>query len=205
MALPQPRLPFTAEDYLQWEERQTLKHEYVNGEVFAMSGAEDRHVTIQGNLYTALRQHLRGGPCRVYVSDVKLHVAAANAYYYPDVFVTCGARDAASRLVKTEARLIIEVLSPSTAAYDRGGKFASYRLLPTLQEYAVVDIDARSIDLFRKAAGGLWVLHPGFGQDTVRFESVGLSLPLSECFADLEGDPPSAPTPESAHPNETSE
>jgi Uma2 family endonuclease len=122
------------------------------------------------------------------MNDVKLQVAAANAFFYPDVFVTCSERDAASRLVKQEPLLVVEVLSPSTAAYDRGDKFASYRLCPTLAEYAVIDIDRRAVDLFRKNAEGLWVLHPLAGNATLTLASVDHALALGELFADLEGD-----------------
>ena len=194
MALPQPKTPFTADDFLAWDTTQTVRHEYVNGEVFAMAGGEDRHASVSLAVASALRSHLKGSRCRVYMNDVKLRVEAANAFYYPDVFVTCSERDAANRQVKQDAVLVVEVLSPSTAAYDRGDKFASYRLSPTLTEYVVIDIDRRTVDLFRKSAAestsGLWVLHPLAGADTLHLASVDLRLPLSELFADLEGDTP---------------
>jgi Uma2 family endonuclease len=105
---------FTASDYLAWEAGQANRHEYLDGEVFAMGGAEDRHVTVAMNLAFALRQHLTGRPCRTYMSDMRLHVAAANSYFYPNVLVTCSAPDLASAMLKTEPSLIAEVLSPST-------------------------------------------------------------------------------------------
>lgn len=187
MALPQPKAPFSVDDFLAWDATQTERHEYVNGEVFAMAGGEDRHASVAGNLFAALHGHLKGSRCRVYMNDVKLQVAAANAFFYPDVFVTCSERDAANRLIKQEPLLVAEVLSPSTAAYDRGDKFASYRLCPTLAEYAVIDIDRRAVDLFRKNTDGLWVLHPCEGDHNLTLESVTLTLPLGELFADLEG------------------
>jgi len=188
MAVPQPKVPFSADDFLAWDATQTDRHEFVDGEVFAMAGGEDRHASVSGNLFAALHSHLKGSRCRVYMNDVKLQVAAANAFFYPDVFVTCSERDAASRLVKQEPLLVVEVLSPSTAAYDRGDKFAAYRLCPTLAEYAVIDIDRRAVDLFRKNTEGLWVLHPLTGEDTLTLASVDHTLPLGELFADLEGD-----------------
>ncbi len=110
------------------------------------------------------------------MSDMKLQVAAIGSYFYPDVLVTCSAGDHASPMVKHEAKLVIEVLSPTTAAYDRGGKFARYRLIPSLQELALIDIDARQTDVYRKGADGLWVLHPfGVGQ-TVELASVELRI-----------------------------
>ena len=188
MVLPQPKTPFSADDFLAWDATQTERHEFVDGEVFAMAGGEDRHASVSGNLFASLHSHLKGSRCRVYMNDVKLQVAAANAFFYPDVFVTCSERDAANRLVKQEPLLVVEVLSPSTAAYDRGDKFASYRLCPTLAEYAVIDIDRRAVDLFRKNAEGLWVLHPLVGNATLTLTSVDHALALGELFADLEGD-----------------
>ena len=127
MGPPLPNASMTAAEFLAWDEQQTLKREFVRGEVFAMSGGEDRNNTVAGNLYTALRQHLAGSPCRVYQADIKLRVEAADCYFYPDVMVTCSRADAASRLIKRDAVLVVEVLSPSTSAYDRGDKFADYR------------------------------------------------------------------------------
>jgi len=185
MGLAAEKTIFTAADYLTWEDTQTERHEYLNGEVFAMAGAEDRHVTVAGNCYMALRQHLSGGPCRTYMSDMRLHVAAANSYFYPDVLVTCSALDQVSPLVKTEPKLIIEVLSPSTAAYDRGLKFSHYRKLSSLEEYALIDLDTRITDVYRKGPDGLWVLHP-FGQgDTVELASVALQISADQLFADV--------------------
>lgn len=187
MALPQPKVPFSADDFLAWEANQTERHEYVNGEVFPVAGGEGRHASVSGNLFAALHGHLKGSRCRVYMNDVKLQVPAAKAFFYPDVFVTCSERDAASRLIQQEPLLVAQVLSPSTAAYDRGDKFASYRLCPTLVEYAVVDTDRRAVDLFRRNADGLWVLHPCDGDQSLTLECVTLTLPLGELFADLEG------------------
>lgn len=191
MALPQPQPSFSPDDYLLWEAEQTERHEYVQGEVFAMAGGEDRHASAALNLAVVLRHHLRGQRCRTYMADVKLQVDAADAYFYPDVFVTCSERDAAERLVKRDAVLVAEVLSPSTAAYDRGGKFARYRLCPSLQEYLLIDTETRSADLFRKAPDGLWVLHPHTLGEVLTLASVALSLPVADLFEDLEGDDPS--------------
>jgi Uma2 family endonuclease len=184
-ALKQQRM--TAAEFLAWDATQTLKHEFVGGEVFAMAGGEDRNATAAGNLYIALRQHLRGSPCRVYGSDVKLRVDTADSFYYPDLMVTCSAADAADRLIKREPILLVEVLSPSTAAYDRGDKFASYRQLPSLAEYLLVDVDSRRCDLFRKRPeDGLWVLHPSAPGEGVQLNSVDLAVGAEALWADLE-------------------
>ncbi len=176
---------FSAADYLMWEASQAERHEFVDGEVFAIAGAEDRHVTVGGNLYMALRQHLSGSACRTYMSDMKLNVAAANQYFYPDVMVTCSAQDQASPLVKSEPKLIVEVLSPSTAAYDRGLKFGYYRALPSLQEYVLVDLDTRATDCYRKGLDGLWVLHPFARDETVVLASVALEVSAATLFAEV--------------------
>ena len=180
-----PQTFFTAADYLAWEAAQLDRHEYIDGEVFAMAGAEDRHVTVSMNLAFALRQHLLGSPCRTYMSDMRLHVAAANSYFYPDVLVTCSALDLASPMVKAEPKLIAEVLSPSTAAYDRGVKFSHYRRLASLEEYVVIDLDTRSTDCFRKRDDGLWVLHPFVRGEAVSLASVALELSAAQLFAEM--------------------
>ena len=139
----------------------------------------------------ALRNHLRGGPCRVFIADMKLFVQADDAFYYPDVFVTCAESDRAQEQHKSAPTLVVEVLSPSTAAYDRGDKFASYRQLPSLQEYLLVDVGALRCDLFRKGADGLWVLHPSNAGEPVQLARVDLTLTPDALWADLE--PPAEP------------
>ncbi len=176
---------FSAADYLAWEAAQPNRHEYIDGEVFAMAGAEDRHVTVAMNLAFALRQHLAGSPCRTFMSDMRLHLAAANCYFYPDVMVTCSALDAASPLVKTEPKLIAEALSASTAAVDRGLKFSHYRSLASLQEYVLIDLDSRSTDCYRKGADGLWGLHPFARGEPVALASVALELTAAQLFAEV--------------------
>lgn len=181
---------FTAEQFLAWDATQPTKHEFVRGEVFAMAGAHEAHVRLALNLSVALHQHLQGSPCRLYIADMKLRVEAADAYFYPDVFVSCSAADATDPLIKREPVLVVEVLSPATAAYDRGEKFAAYRQLPTLQEYLLVDPAARRCDLYRKGTDGLWVLHPGAPEQGVHFASVGLELDGARLWDEV---PPARP------------
>ena len=178
------QLPMSAEEFLAWDAQQTVKHEFVRGEVFAMAGAGKVHVTLTGNVFMALRQHLRGSPCSTFFADTKLRVEATDAFFYPDVIVTCSAADAADPQVVREPVLLVEVLSPSTAAYDRGAKFAAYRQLPTLREYLLIDPDTRRCDLFRKGdgEGGLWVLHPFEAAQDLRLTSVGLDLAAADLW-----------------------
>jgi Uma2 family endonuclease len=192
-ALEKPRM--SADEFLAWDEGQTLRHEFLRGEVYAMAGGEDRYYTAALNLAVALRLHLRGTPCRVYGSDVKLRVEAADAFFYPDLMVTCSARDAADRLHKREPVLVVEVLSPSTAGFDRGEKFAAYRTLDSLREMLLVDVAVRRCDLYRRGADELWVLHPSAGDEPVVLDSVGLTVPAAVLWAEIEGDAPPGPEP----------
>ena len=179
------QLRLSAHDFLAWDKTQTLRHEFVHGEVFAMAGAGEVHVTVALNVAIQLRQHLAGTPCRTFITDMKLRVEAADAYFYPDVMVTCSAADTADPLVKREPVLLVEVLSPATAAYDRGDKFAAYRRLPSLREYLVIDTDSRRSDLHRLGADGLWVLHPFERDDAVQLDSVALALAPAALWAEL--------------------
>lgn len=186
------QLPMSAADFLAWDATQTLKHEFLRGEIYAMTGALDAHVTTTMNVSMALRQHLRGTPCRTFMSDMKLRVEAADAFFYPDVFVTCSAADSADPQIKREPVLVVEVLSPSTAAYDRGDKFAAYRQLPTLRELLFIDPRRRRCDLHRLGADGLWVLHPFDPGATVVLDSVGATLPPEVLWEDVAETGPAA-------------
>ena len=181
-------LPLSAADFLAWDATQTTRHEFVRGEVFAMAGAGERHVTVAGNVYVALRQHLAGSPCRTFITDMKLRVEAVDAFFYPDVMVTCSERDAGDPLVKREPVLLVEVLSPATAAFDRGDKFAAYRSLDSLREVLLVDPDLRRCDLFRRQAvdgGEAWVLHPSAPGEGVELVSVGLAVTADALWAEV--------------------
>ncbi|MBD9360050.1 Uma2 family endonuclease [Methylomonas fluvii] len=180
------RLHFSATDFLAWEETQTEKHEFVAGEVFAMTGARQDHVVVSLNIASALKQRLRGTPCRPYIADLKLKVEAAEAFFYPDVMVSCHPGDLGNQQYICNPTLIVEVLSDSTAAYDRGGKFAAYRKLASLQEYLIVDIDARRVECFRRTPDNDWLLHDYFGEVDCHLHSLNLSLPLAEIFEDIE-------------------
>lgn len=148
----------TPEEYLQLEANSDIKHEYINGEVYAMAGATDTHVTIAGNIFALLLSHLRGSGCRVYISDMKVRIENKNRFYYPDVLVTCENRDRENNTFKKFPNLIIEVLSDSTEASDRGDKFADYQSLPSLQEYVLVNTRKTRIECFRRTKEDLWLL-----------------------------------------------
>jgi len=176
----------TGEEYLAWEAEQTEKHDFVNGEVYAMAGAEGGHVTTSGNLYMALRQHLAGSPCRTFIADMKVQAHESSSYFYPDVVVTCSEADRASPLIKREPKLIVEVLSPRTAAYDLGEKFAQYRRIASLQELAFIDVNSRRCDVYRRAPDGLWLLHPFDAGQAITLASVDLTISAEVLFAEVD-------------------
>jgi len=185
MAEPLQGAHLDRDSYLRWEAEQAEKHEYVAGEVFAMVGARREHVLVAGALHARLRAHLKGSRCQSFVSDMKLFVAAADAFFYPDVMVSCDERDRRAEYAIEHPVLVVEVLSDTTAAYDRGVKFAAYRKLEGLREYLLVDIDARRLELYRREADHWLLLETDAGRAPLRLESVDLSLSIDEAFEDL--------------------
>ncbi len=186
MGKPLTKTSFDADAYLAWEAAQPDKSEYVAGAVFGMVGVRRAHATVALNVGAALREHLRGSPCLSFVSDMKLRVAAADAYFYPDVMVTCDPRDRRADLFVDHPKLIVEILSESTAAYDRGAKFASYRQITELQEFVLIDIDARRVEVFRRQPGNEWLLHDYATEPTCHFDSVKLTLTMETVFEDVD-------------------
>jgi Uma2 family endonuclease len=183
-----PIATFSGSDYLAWETAQAERHMYVRGEVFSMAGGTAEHNLVAGDTFATLRLYLKGSPCKVFIGDMRLHIEAADCYYYPDVVVTCASVDTSNPKITTlsAAKLVIEVLSPSTSAFDRGDKFADYRKLDTLEEYVLIDPEKRSVDVFRKGGDGLWVLHPSnSAAPSVSFASVGWAGTLSDLVADV--------------------
>ncbi len=186
MNIPATRSDFDAESYLTWEEQQETKHEYIRGEIFPMVDARREHVVVTGNLSAAFKQRLRGGSCQAYVSNLKLRVEAADSFFYPDVMVSCDAQDHAASQFIEHPTLILEVLSESTAAFDRGDKFAAYRTLPSLQEYVLVDIPSRRVETFRRAEGGDWLFHECLAEHgDCRFVSLDVAIPFDEIFENV--------------------
>jgi Uma2 family endonuclease len=141
---------FTPPEYLDWEAQQPVKYEYLNGEVYAMTGGTLAHNDIALNLYAALRSHVRARKCRINVADAKVEVSS-RAYFYPDVVVSCHPQDQRAIDLIRHPTLIIEVLSPSTAGFDRGDKFKAYRRIASLQEYILVDAETMNVDCYRRS------------------------------------------------------
>ena len=179
------RQPITVEEYLKLEETSTVRHEYVAGELFAMSGASRRHNRIAGNVFSALRTHLDGGPCHPYITDLKvgLSVGRDEFYYYPDVLVVCGAEDLASSIVR-DPKLVLEVLSPSTQRVDRQEKAVNYRHIPSLDEYILVAQDRPEVTIYRREDNWLARILTDL-EEVAEFRSLALSLRLERLYAGI--------------------
>lgn len=185
----------TPDEYLKQEAQSIDKHEYRDGDVYAMAGAMDAHVTIAGNLFAELRQFLRSSGCRVYITNMKARIESINRFFYPDVMVTCDPQDQETAAYKRFPKLIVEVLSESTEAYDsptetlyeRGDKFADYCRLESLQEYVLVSAKRKRVECFRRGENGLWVLQ-GYGEvasdRTFTLESIGFTGELAMLYED---------------------
>jgi Uma2 family endonuclease len=181
--------PMNPQEYLKWELTQPMRYEYIEGEVFAMTGGTKPHNRIALNLATALDSHLMERGCEVYIADVKVQVSPAGPYHYPALVVTCDHRDSESNQFVQYPCLIVEVLSPSTEAFDRGGKFTQYRKLKTLQEYVLIQSEQVGVECFRRNEQGLWVLYPYEEGETLTLESVGLSLPVASLYRQVKFEP----------------
>jgi Uma2 family endonuclease len=179
------KIILTAEEYLKGEETADCKHEYQNGAVWAMAGATDNHVTIAMNLALLLKQHLKNTPCRTYISDMKVQVEKADAYFYPDVMVTCNPKDQSNTIYKQHPLFIAEVLSPSTEAFDRGNKFNAYRQLDSLQTYWLIDTQAQRVDSFTRTQNDDWLLHSyAKADEMIEIKAIEVRCLLKELYED---------------------
>ncbi|MBD2496392.1 Uma2 family endonuclease [Nostoc sp. FACHB-280] len=180
VALPD-RIFISADEYLIWEPTQEQRYEYWDGEVVAMSGGTRNHNRVSGNFFKLLDDALGDRICEVYIVDVKVQVETGQKYLYPDVVVTCDKRDDDPQLIQFPC-LIIEVLSPSTEAADRGKKFAAYRQSPTLQEYVLVQVAQPGVEVFRRNEQGKWVLSDYNLGDTLLLESVNVEIAIADLY-----------------------
>jgi Uma2 family endonuclease len=175
-------LPITAAEYLEGELRSEIRHEFVDGRIYAMSGVSFRHNEICGDTYATIRDHLRGGPCRVFIEAVKVQIAddVGESYYYPDVFVTCEPADDKSYLARSP-KLIIEVLSESTSRFDRGDKLTTYKRMPSVEEIVYIEQDWPEIYIVRRSDH--WKKHIYTQFDSlIHLESIDLTLPVSAFY-----------------------
>ncbi len=185
MTLSQFQSYLSPEEYLEIEKSSPIKHEYIQGQIYAMAGASDAHVTITANLVTLLRNHIRGTGCRLYVADMKVRIESLNIFYYPDIMVTCDQRDTSFEYFKRYPSLIIEVLSPSTEALDRGDKFSDYQELETLQEYVLISQNRRRVDCFRRNTEGRWELYSYRGNQELQLNTLNFSGSLTDVYEDV--------------------
>jgi Uma2 family endonuclease len=176
---------FTPEEYFDWEEQQQIRHEYINGEVYAMTGGTLNHSEIGTNFSLILKAHLKGSGCRVFNSDARVNIYHSNDFVYPDVSVSCDQRDRTSTKYITHPCAIVEVLSPSTEAYDRGDKFRMYRQNPVLQDYVLVSAEKVAIDLYRKNDRGNWEIVNYQAGEIITLQSVNLSFAIEQVYEDI--------------------
>lgn len=174
------------EDYLKAEQDSPVKHEYRQGLIYAMAGASNVHVLIAGNLFAMLRNHVRGSGCRAYISDTKVRIETVNTYYYPDVAISCDQRDREFKDFLRYPCLIVEVLSETTEAFDRGDKFEDYRHLESLQEYVLVSQTRKRVECFRRNAEGQWVLYPYGEVDEIHLASVDFRCTIADIYEDVD-------------------
>jgi Uma2 family endonuclease len=183
-AVNSPR--FTPEEYFAWEEQQPVRHEYIDGEVYAMTGGTINHSQIASNFNRLLGNHLRRSGCKTLNSDARVNILESSHYVYPDVSVTCDERDKTTTQFITYPCLIVEVLSSSTESYDRGNKFKLYRRNSCLQEYVLVDAETMAIELYRKADGDTWRIIDFEPGDEVELTSINLTFPIERVYEDIE-------------------
>ena len=175
---------YTNEEYLTLERSAPCKSEFHDGQIYAMTGASREHNLITINITRELSLQLKKRPCEAYSNYMRVKATEANSYHYPDIAVVCGTPQFEDSHVDTllNPTLLIEVLSPSTEAYDRGGKFAHYRKISTLREYLLVTQDQPSIERYLRQ-GDVWILTEAVGfEASVQLESIGCVLSLSEVY-----------------------
>ncbi len=179
------RSRMSVEEYLTLERTNTeIHYEFIDGHVYMLAGGTADHSIISANIIRELSLALRGSPCRVYTSDMKVRISEQR-YVYPDVSVSCDPRDRGSIEALQYPRLIVEVLSPSTEAYDRGKKFSYYRACLTIEEYILVDTQQQAIDFYRREQETFWKLSPLGSDDQVKIQSLGISFPVTAIYENI--------------------
>lgn len=186
---------YTVSEYLAYEQESKEKHEYRDGQIIAMAGGTYNHGVIVMNVGGELRQALKGKPCRVADRTVRVRIPRTPLFTYPDITVVCGEpqfdpQDPSGQTL-ANPRVIVEILSPTTEAYDRGEKFSRYRQLDSLEEYVLVSQDTANVETFFRQPDGGWLLMPFVGLEaTARIRCLGIDLPLREVYANVTFPPP---------------
>jgi Uma2 family endonuclease len=186
----QPKTYLTPEQYLEIESNAEFKSEYYQGEMFAMAGAGESHNLLVANLIIGLGAQLLSGPCRIYPSDMRLRVEKTGLHTYPDVMVVCSGPQftGKNRVTLLNPTLIVEVLSPSTEAYDRGRKFDQYKSILSFQQYLLVASDRIHVDLFTRQLDGDWLLKSADPpeEDSLKLQSIGCRLTLADLYRNVD-------------------
>lgn len=171
------------EDYLQGELSADTKHEYLDGEVYAMAGASENHNLLAGNIFAELKNKLKGTPCRTFIADMK--VKTDNAFFYPDVMVVCE-RDDASDYYKNAPVIVVEVLSKGTRKFDQTLKRQRYQALPSLEEYVLIEQDKGEIEVFRRRDG--WQASYYYLGDEIHFYSVDVTVAVADIYYQVDNE-----------------
>ncbi len=186
----------SVEEYLASEERSTIRHEYVDGRLFAMADSTLKHNILSGNLFSLLHARAKGGPCRVFVHAIKVRVEATNSFYYPDIMVACSPFDE-DAVFTDQPVLLVEILSPSTSAIDRREKLIAYKQIPSLKEYLIVHQRKRCVEIYSRDETGIWSiceLATGKVFEICSVPGVPIRVSMDDLYADADGE--GATTPE---------
>ncbi len=186
MAAEPHHVMMSVEEYLDFlRNSPDVRYEFIDGQIYMLTGGTTNHSLIAANMIRELGFLLRGGPCRVYTSDMLVQVSE-NRYVFPDVVVSCDERDRGVSDMLHYPRLIVEVLSPSTERRDRGKKFSYYRACPTIQEYVLVETDEQAVEVYRRASENLWTLHFFEADDYIELASLKVSFPVAALYENVE-------------------
>ncbi|NJN74696.1 MAG: Uma2 family endonuclease [Limnothrix sp. RL_2_0] len=179
------------EEYLELEKISEVRHEYIDEKRFAMAGSNNAHNKINGNFLITLSLHLRGSSCQTYTNDMKVKVRDGKRFYYPDLLISCDPENQdLTAYAMGFPTLIIEILSDSTEAFDRGNKFKDYRSIPSLKEYILVSSHQYSVDCFRRGENDFWILQSDQGLDSnLRIESLNLDVSMQDIYATIDFPP----------------
>jgi Uma2 family endonuclease len=187
MIVAQEKFPkLTPKEYFAWEEKQLEKYEYINGQVYAMSGGSINHGRIAIRFTAMFETHLENSSCITGNSDIRVNITETSNYTYPDASVTCDDRDKTTTQYITYPCLIVEVLSSTTEAYDRGGKFRMYRNNPVLRDYLLASSTSIEMDLYHKNDSGEWIIINYKEGDTIELKSINLSFAIEQIYRGLD-------------------
>ncbi|MBR8829708.1 MAG: hypothetical protein N5P05_001340 [Chroococcopsis gigantea SAG 12.99] len=182
VAEPRHSQKMTVEEYLIWSAQQELRYEYIDGDIFAMTGGSIRHNDIALNFYRTLYPHIRQRGCRINVADVKVRAAGNNRYFYPDLVITCHPEDLKSTDFIEHPKIIIEVLSPSTEKYDRTKKLQYYRQIPSLEEYVLVNLEETEVEIYQRGENKMWMYSTYNDGDIIALQSIDFECHIDRLF-----------------------